>query len=108
MRMDKLTSKFQLALADAQSLAVGLDNQLIEPEHVMVALLDHLHIEHCGVLGFLSGGADSYIDYSVGVTWSVVGVDLGLAWVGTDLDDEDVFDTSWGDDTAVFSISKSF
>jgi ATP-dependent Clp protease ATP-binding subunit ClpB len=38
--MDKLTSKFQLALADAQSLAVGLDNQLIEPEHVMVALLD--------------------------------------------------------------------
>ena len=40
MRMDKLTSKFQLALADAQSLATGLDNQLIEPEHVMVALLD--------------------------------------------------------------------
>jgi len=40
MRMDKLTSKFQLALADAQSLAAGLDHQLIEPEHVMVALLD--------------------------------------------------------------------
>ncbi len=40
MRMDKLTSKFQLALADAQSLAVGLDHQLIEPVHVMVALLD--------------------------------------------------------------------
>jgi ATP-dependent Clp protease ATP-binding subunit ClpB len=40
MRMDKLTSKFQLALADAQSLAVGLDHQLIEPAHVMVALLD--------------------------------------------------------------------
>jgi len=39
MRMDKLTSKFQLALADAQSLAVGLDHQLIEPDHVMVALL---------------------------------------------------------------------
>jgi ATP-dependent Clp protease ATP-binding subunit ClpB len=38
--MDKLTSKFQLALADAQSLAVGLDHQLIEPGHVMVALLD--------------------------------------------------------------------
>jgi len=38
--MDKLTSKFQLALADAQSLAVGRDNQLIEPDHVMVALLD--------------------------------------------------------------------
>ena len=40
MRMDKLTSKFQMALADAQSLAVGLDNQFIEPAHVMVALLD--------------------------------------------------------------------
>ncbi len=40
MRIDKLTSKFQLALSDAQSLAVGLDHQLIEPAHVMVALLD--------------------------------------------------------------------
>ena len=40
MRMDKLTSKFQLALADAQSLATGMDHQLIEPAHVMVALLD--------------------------------------------------------------------
>jgi len=40
MRMDKLTSKFQMALADAQSLAVGLDHQFIEPAHVMVALLD--------------------------------------------------------------------
>jgi ATP-dependent Clp protease ATP-binding subunit ClpB len=38
--MDKLTSKFQMALAEAQSLAVGLDNQFIEPAHVMVALLD--------------------------------------------------------------------
>ena len=40
MRMDKFTSKFQLALADAQSLAVGLDNAMIEPAHVLVALLD--------------------------------------------------------------------
>ena len=40
MRIDKLTSKFQLALADAQSLATGRDHQLIEPAHVMVALLD--------------------------------------------------------------------
>jgi len=40
MRMDKLTSKFQLALADAQSLAVGQDHQFIEPVHLMVALLD--------------------------------------------------------------------
>ena len=40
MRMDKLTSKFQMALADAQSLAVGHDHQFIEPIHLMSALLD--------------------------------------------------------------------
>ncbi len=40
MRMDKLTSKFQMALADAQSLAVGRDHQYIEPVHLMLALLD--------------------------------------------------------------------
>ena len=40
MRLDKLTSKFQMALADAQSLAVGQDHQFIEPAHLMVALLD--------------------------------------------------------------------
>src|SRR6201999_3733645 len=39
MRMDKLTTKFQQALADAQSLAVGRDNQYIEPVHLMAALL---------------------------------------------------------------------
>jgi len=40
MRQDKLTTKFQQALADAQSLAVGRDNQYIEPVHLMAALLD--------------------------------------------------------------------
>ncbi|MBM2829302.1 MAG: protein disaggregation chaperone [Gammaproteobacteria bacterium] len=40
MRLDKLTTKFQTALADAQSLAVGRDHQFIEPVHVMTALLD--------------------------------------------------------------------
>jgi len=40
MRMDKLTSKFQLALQDAQSLAVGRDHQFIEPLHLMIAMLD--------------------------------------------------------------------
>ncbi|GJM07792.1 MAG: chaperone protein ClpB [Lysobacteraceae bacterium] len=40
MRMDKFTSKFQLAIADAQSLAVGRDHNLIEPSHLLVALLD--------------------------------------------------------------------
>jgi ATP-dependent Clp protease ATP-binding subunit ClpB len=38
--MDKLTSRFQSALADAQSLAVGRDHQFMEPAHVFGALLD--------------------------------------------------------------------
>lgn len=40
MRMDKLTNTFQTAIADAQSLAVGLENQFIEPEHILKAMLD--------------------------------------------------------------------
>jgi len=40
MRMDKLTNRFQQALADAQSLAIGRDNQFIEPIHLLAALLD--------------------------------------------------------------------
>jgi len=40
MRMDKLTSRFQQALADAQSLALGRDHQFLEPAHVLLALLD--------------------------------------------------------------------
>ncbi len=40
MRMDKLTSAFQSALADAQSLAVGRDNQFIEPAHLLLAMID--------------------------------------------------------------------
>jgi len=40
MRLDRLTTKFQQALADAQSLAVGADNQFIEPVHILAALLD--------------------------------------------------------------------
>src|SRR5262245_2602119 len=39
MRMDKLTSKFQEALAEAQSMALGRDHQIIEPAHVMLALV---------------------------------------------------------------------
>ncbi len=39
MNIDKFTSKFQSAIADAQSLAVGKDNPYIEPAHLMLALL---------------------------------------------------------------------
>ncbi|HTP40306.1 MAG TPA: ATP-dependent chaperone ClpB [Steroidobacteraceae bacterium] len=51
MRMDKLTAGFQSALADAQSLAVGRDNQFIEPAHVLLAMLD---AQGSGVRGLLS------------------------------------------------------
>jgi ATP-dependent Clp protease ATP-binding subunit ClpB len=39
MRLDKLTTKFQEALAEAQTLALGNDHAYIEPEHVLVAML---------------------------------------------------------------------
>ena len=40
MRLDRFTSKFQIAISDAQSLALGRDHQYIEPVHLMVALMD--------------------------------------------------------------------
>jgi ATP-dependent Clp protease ATP-binding subunit ClpB len=40
MRHDKLTTRFQQALADAQSLAVGRDHPSLTPTHLMVALMD--------------------------------------------------------------------
>ena len=40
MRFDKYTTKFQQAFADAQSLAIGKDNPYIEPQHLLLALLD--------------------------------------------------------------------
>ena len=40
MRMDKLTTKFQQALQDAQSLAVGKDHAVIEPVHLLAAMLE--------------------------------------------------------------------
>lgn len=40
MRLDRFTSKFQVAISDAQSLALGRDHQYIEPVHLMVSLLN--------------------------------------------------------------------
>jgi ATP-dependent Clp protease ATP-binding subunit ClpB len=50
MRMDKLTTQFQQALADAQSLAVGRDHQFIEPLHVLAALLEQRGGSVVGIL----------------------------------------------------------
>jgi ATP-dependent Clp protease ATP-binding subunit ClpB len=51
MRFDKLTTQFQQALADAQSYAIGSDQQFIEPMHLMAALLDQ---EGGGATGLLA------------------------------------------------------
>ncbi len=67
MRMDKLTSKFQLALADAQSLAVGRDHQFIEPIHLMAALLEQ------------DGGTASGLLSKAGVNLNVLRSRLGEA-----------------------------
>ena len=57
MRMDKLTTKFQQALQEAQSLAVGYDHQFIEPVHLMYSMLDQ---ENSSVAALLQrSGADS-------------------------------------------------
>ena len=40
MRQDKLTTKFQQAIAEAQSLALANDNQFIEPVHILAAIMD--------------------------------------------------------------------
>lgn len=69
MRMDKFTRLFQTALADAQSLAVGRDQQFIEPAHVMKVLLEQEHgtiaplLQQSGVnLLRLIDGLDKAID----------------------------------------------
>ena len=54
MNMDKLTTRFQQALADAQSLAIGRDHQFIEPIHLMTALLN----QEGGTTGHLLTNSD--------------------------------------------------
>ncbi|RBW47848.1 ATP-dependent chaperone ClpB [Psychromonas sp. B3M02] len=53
MRLDKLTSKFQLALADAQSIALGRDHQYIEATHVLLAMLNQDGVAIRGILSDL-------------------------------------------------------
>ncbi|MCP1672915.1 ATP-dependent Clp protease ATP-binding subunit ClpB [Natronocella acetinitrilica] len=67
MRMDKLTTKFQMALADAQSLAVGRDNQFIEPAHLLTALLDQ------------EGGTVRHLLHQAGVNVNYLRSQLGEA-----------------------------
>src|SRR6266567_2459364 len=51
MRFDKLTTKFQQAIADAQSMALAADNGYIEPQHLLLSLLNQ---EDSGTASLLS------------------------------------------------------
>ena len=59
MRLDKFTTKFQQALGEAQSLAIGHDNQMIEPQHLLLALFNQDDLialrTACGVHELLPG-----------------------------------------------------
>lgn len=92
------TGEFWYLYAD---YSFGLPNDFALDLHVGLNSLDEADM-------FLSDGADEYVDYSVSVTKSLGGVDLSLAYIGTDLDEEEVFDTEWGEGTVVFTIAKSF
>jgi ATP-dependent Clp protease ATP-binding subunit ClpB len=67
MRVDKFTAKFQLALQDAQSLAVSRDHQFIEPLHLMTALLDQ------------EGGSVRHLLVQTGVNVNQLRAQLGSA-----------------------------
>jgi uncharacterized protein (TIGR02001 family) len=55
-----------------------------------------------------SGTEDTYSDWSIGVSTSAAGLDFGLQYIDTDLDDRDCFGgTKLCDATAVFTVSKS-
>jgi ATP-dependent Clp protease ATP-binding subunit ClpB len=50
MRQDKLNPQFQLAISDAQSLALGYDHQFIDPSHVMLSLINQEDGMVCSIL----------------------------------------------------------
>ena len=55
MRFDRFTTRFQQAFADAQSLAVGADSPFIEPQHLLLALLDQQEGSTSALLGKAGG-----------------------------------------------------
>lgn len=88
MRMDKLTSKFQLALQDAQSLALRNDHQHMEPVHVMVAFLDQEGGSARGLLskaGVNINALRSQLGEQVENLPTVTGGDAGEVHVSSDL-----------------------
>ena len=84
MRLDKLTTKLQEALSDAQSLAVGNDNQYIDPVHILTALLNQDNggvrslLQRAGVnVGGLSNGLKTALERLPKVTGTGGEVQIG-------------------------------
>jgi len=84
MRLDKFTSKFQIAISDAQSLALGRDNQYIEPVHLMSALLNQEGtsirplLDHAGVnVNSLRSSINESIDKLPKISGAGADVQLG-------------------------------
>src|SRR6185295_241244 len=59
MRYDKFTTKLQEAFAEAQSLALGQDHQQIEPQHLLLALLNQEDGGIAGLVGKAGGNANA-------------------------------------------------
>ena len=91
------TDEFWYLYAD---YSLALPNDFALDLHV-----GHNMLEEDG--GFLSSDEDAYTDYSVSISRDFGGFNWALAYVGTDLDEEDVFDTQWADGAAIFTLSKS-
>lgn len=58
--------------------------------------------------GFLSSDEDAYTDYSVSISRDVMGFNIAVAYVGTDLDDDDLWGADWGDGAVIGTLSASF
>lgn len=63
--------------------------------------------ENDGDYTFLTNDQDSYTDFSVSLTYTWAGVGFSVAYVGTDLDEEDYYGSDLAEDVAVFSIKKT-
>jgi len=84
MRLDKFTNKFQIAISDAQSLALGRDNQYIEPIHLMSAMLNQQGtgiralLEHTGInLNSLRSSLNESVDKLPKIQGAEADVQLG-------------------------------
>ena len=90
------TGKFWYLYGD-YSLALGMDVSL--DFHIGFNRLDEKN-------GFLMD-QDAYTDYSISVSRDFAGVNIALTYVGTDLDEAEVFDTDWGEGIIHLALSKS-